>query len=711
MCSFSNLGVDIMLMQAEFDLNSAQIYTESLKEVLKKTMLDQEVMFRKQVEELHRLYTIQKTQMENLSWKEFDRYNSRKASTQSTLIPSTNLGRYKPFAKETTFSSIPMEDSTQARSHVLFEGHQGMYSKLWQKPLDLQLSADQYTSHVDPELKLSLSTGEDNWRKRSAKRIWFSKKAHSSTHDIIDLEESSEGISNEDEKHAPSLSFAALTNHFGGKHESDSVLSDLVISSCVKKDLPYEIADSHPLLDDSKCCQEMNSFKKGFNNCHVGVPSTNPSTKMQLPTSFKAANVDLNKVQLDDSSSYSNDLVVAHPSTASSPHVFIEQVGRVQDTCVSMSRRKENNNCSNETSDMFHQDDAVNSPLIDFNSKSKRTEIWARNSKFDGGGGSEVGLSGVEAISRAPPGLRGDLGSNSSDPKNENFRFMSELSSDILGDSNYTCLANGQINFEKSKVENIILSGSEQSQVTVQGGCGNMSPASCKSHCNVENDSSSIKTMQSGIEKGSSNLSTFDQFSGTDVVCQVAETLSGNQDQGSSDSSESKHGCLNKKGESSEPDVLIRMAAESLVHFSLEISSGNQDCCTGAGLNEMRNEEREQPQYSSDSFELMTLNLKECSADDYSVSSKPFEVNDKETKDFSCKLRRGRRLKDFQKDILPGLASLARHEIREDINILEGVLRSREYRKIRARMGDGQSWCAPVRSRRSRINYNGRKKL
>lgn len=38
-----------MLMQADFDLNSAQIYTESLKEVLKKTMLDQEVMFRKQV--------------------------------------------------------------------------------------------------------------------------------------------------------------------------------------------------------------------------------------------------------------------------------------------------------------------------------------------------------------------------------------------------------------------------------------------------------------------------------------------------------------------------------------------------------------------------------------------------------------------------------------------------------------------------------------
>lgn len=685
-----------MLMQGDFDLNSVQIYTESLREGLKNTMLNQEVIFRKQVEELHRVYTIQRTLTENLSWKEFDRYSSRKASTQSTLLPCANRDRFEPFAKETTFSSIPTVGSTQSTSHLSLEGNH-TYSKLWQRPLDLQLPADQYVSHVDPELKLSLSTGEDNWRNRSAKRIWFSKNAHSSPHNIIDLEEESiERISNEDEKHAPSFKFAAPVNNFGGKHEPEvSVLSDLVISSSVKKDLPDWIAGSRSLLDDNKCCQEKNSFKKGFKNCHVGVPSANLSTKMQQSTSFKAADVDLNKVQLDDSSCYSNDLMVAHPSTASS-HVFKELVGRVQkDTCASMTRRKENNNCSNETSDMLHQDDAVNSSLIDSNRKSRRTEIWARTSKFDGVGGNEVGILGVEAVSRAPPGLRGDLGRHSSDPENENFGFMSELPNDLLHDSNRMCLANRQINFEKSEVED---------------GCGNLSPGSCKSHCNVDNDSSSIKTMQSGIEKRSSNISTFDQFSGTRVVCQVPETLSSDQDQGSSDSSESKHGCFNKKEESSEQDALINMAAESLIHFSLESSSRNQVFCTKAGLDEMKSEERAQPQRSSDSFELITLNLKECSADDYCVSSKPFEVNDVETKDFAYKLRRGRRLKDFQKDILPGLSSLSRHEIREDINILEGVLRSREYRKIRASMGDGQSWCAPVRSRRSRINYVGRKK-
>jgi hypothetical protein len=60
-----------------------------------------------QVEELHRVYTIQRTLTENLSWKEFDRYSSRKASTQSTLLPCANRDRFEPFAKETTFSSIP----------------------------------------------------------------------------------------------------------------------------------------------------------------------------------------------------------------------------------------------------------------------------------------------------------------------------------------------------------------------------------------------------------------------------------------------------------------------------------------------------------------------------------------------------------------------------------------------------------------------------
>lgn len=38
-----------MLMRGDFDLNSVHIYTDSLKEGIKQTMLKQEILFRKQV--------------------------------------------------------------------------------------------------------------------------------------------------------------------------------------------------------------------------------------------------------------------------------------------------------------------------------------------------------------------------------------------------------------------------------------------------------------------------------------------------------------------------------------------------------------------------------------------------------------------------------------------------------------------------------------
>ncbi|KAF2591792.1 hypothetical protein F2Q70_00041825 [Brassica cretica] len=45
-------------------------------------------------------------------------------------------------------------------------------------------------------------------------------------------------------------------------------------------------------------------------------------------------------------------------------------------------------------------------------------------------------------------------------------------------------------------------------------------------------------------------------------------------------------------------------------------------------------------------------------------------------------------MKNFQKEIVPSLASLSRHEIREDMNILEAVLRSREYKKMQGKTRD-----------------------
>lgn len=116
----------------------------------------------------------------------------------------------------------------------------------------------------DPELKLSLSSGYDNWREGSAKKTWLDKKAHSCARIIIDLEESIERVSNEGEKDAPSFRYTTPTPHSGSKHQPGfSVLSDAVISSGVKKDLQDGTADSHTLLDDLKCHQEQVDLNKG----------------------------------------------------------------------------------------------------------------------------------------------------------------------------------------------------------------------------------------------------------------------------------------------------------------------------------------------------------------------------------------------------------------------------------------------------------------
>ncbi|RID52042.1 hypothetical protein BRARA_H02668 [Brassica rapa] len=128
----------------------------------------------------------------------------------------------------------------------------------------------------------------------------------------------------------------------------------------------------------------------------------------------------------------------------------------------------------------------------------------------------------------------------------------------------------------------------------------------------------------------------------------------------------------------------IQTAAESLVHISAvsrqertNSSSQDQDldCC------------------SCDSYELHTLGISETNTEeDFCVSSRALDELNNLTRDnnkeIGLRLRRGRRMKNFQKEILPSLTSLSRHEIREDINILEAVLRSREYKKMQGKTKD-----------------------
>ncbi|XP_019709246.2 uncharacterized protein [Elaeis guineensis] len=85
-----------------------------------------------------------------------------------------------------------------------------------------------------------------------------------------------------------------------------------------------------------------------------------------------------------------------------------------------------------------------------------------------------------------------------------------------------------------------------------------------------------------------------------------------------------------------------------------------------------------------DFFEAMTLKLEEIKVDDRCCQPKKFENKKDEPGAASLLLMRPRRgqgrkrrqRRDFQKDVLPGLASLSRHEVTEDLQTIGGLMKA-----------------------------------
>ncbi|OMP02240.1 DNA-binding WRKY [Corchorus capsularis] len=524
----------------------------------------------------------------------------------------------------------------------------------------------------DPlDLKLSLSLGVANRTKEDKKRSWCEKKPSTFSGIVIDLEESSE-----------------RTSDSGGKHVSQvTISSDPITSRSLKKDLYHDSAESSSFVADSKCFQDQNYSNHGVKR-HQNLPCENFLARKKQFISHGLRHLDLNEVQLDDTSCHLHD-TVAPPSTASSSVDFIELVSSSQETLCPTTFLTKEKEFSNETFEMLEQNGDVNLALMNFNTKDRRTEIQARDSELCGRNECERSL--IDPAIH----ISEDLGSHNRKSKDGKDELMPELETIPALGSNSACIVARQVGCEKTEAGDTVLLCSDQIQKMIEDEHPENSPASGKSSCISDNDSRTAMTMESEIEPYKLNVPASDEFSGIHGGSHIADTLSGEQDQRSSDSNEIRPESYNKGEESAGVDDLIQIAAESLIHMSLETSPCYQESSIQAGSDDLDNEDKEQPQCSCDSFELMTLKLTESSVDDYSVTSKAFEISDSERKDCGIKLKRGRRMKDFQRDILPGLASLSRHEIREDINILEGVLRSREYKKMRAKMGNGESWCTP----------------
>ncbi|MCL7049355.1 hypothetical protein MKW94_016664 [Papaver nudicaule] len=149
----------------------------------------------------------------------------------------------------------------------------------------------------------------------------------------------------------------------------------------------------------------------------------------------------------------------------------------------------------------------------------------------------------------------------------------------------------------------------------------------------------------------------------------------------------------------------VKSSEESLKHslnwFADVVSSM-------AGL-EIETKDREESSCESDYFESMTLKLTETKLEEL-----PCQIwvpeNQKEEETVNCAMptrrrrgqsRRGRQKKDFQRDILPGLVSLSRHEVTEDLQTFGGLMRA-----------TGHSWQSSLTRRNAARNgwARGRKR-
>ncbi|EAY79466.1 hypothetical protein OsI_34596 [Oryza sativa Indica Group] len=157
-------------------------------------------------------------------------------------------------------------------------------------------------------------------------------------------------------------------------------------------------------------------------------------------------------------------------------------------------------------------------------------------------------------------------------------------------------------------------------------------------------------------------------------------------------------------------DKMVCIAAETLVSI-FSSSACTTDCPgtdsqTAAGpthpnLGYAGIRVNDEPQHSLDSYEEIVLNVEEIRDDGESI---PVIPPDKDGPSCGIKLRRGRGLRNFLREIMPGLVSLSRHEICDDLHAI-----GYEPRKTRSRKTFGAQGSSSTRGRPPKHRPTARK--
>ncbi|KAJ1296328.1 hypothetical protein BS78_01G291900 [Paspalum vaginatum] len=125
------------------------------------------------------------------------------------------------------------------------------------------------------------------------------------------------------------------------------------------------------------------------------------------------------------------------------------------------------------------------------------------------------------------------------------------------------------------------------------------------------------------------------------------------------------------------------IAARTLLSIIQHNSVRTADC-PGSSSQAAAQNGNDEPQPSLDSFEEIVLNLEEIKDDGRSMNAVP---PDKEGPACGIKLKRGRAMRNFQREIMPRLVFLARQEVCEDLEAIGYEPKKTRSRKTRKDQG------------------------
>ncbi|KAH6818104.1 hypothetical protein C2S51_001707 [Perilla frutescens var. frutescens] len=678
-----------MMADSDYGLNLKLGFDGSLQKVLTRTMLDHEDIFKNQVLELHRLYKSQTILMKEDfkvgsggfphsivgSFPANFKYESSSAEMRSNEVHAIqSLGSVKNRCLKEYGDTLKHRqlslDLELACSHHTID-NKDLSSYCIAPGVSALIKHGIYDDNYSSNKALKLSLGADA-DAQSDRKACNNKIVSSPSLQAIHLEGSSNG---KDLFTIPACTYATLATHSGAKNEFETSCSFRIRKS---DDFNW-ISQSQSLTVGMENFLEQKHLYQGVEQCREDLSCKNMVARRKLFTSHEVGELDLNKALPDESSVNPIDPRIFNSSQytfSGVSHNAISDHGQATSFTV---LGRSNNNCSTQSSALTQHEITTSTVMT---SPSKDVSEHISISKL-----CSVDFSSV-----------GEFLSGNKDTVNGSKNFIPENAVCGISSPEKSCqrMSLSEMYVEKKKEKK--LHTYNLIQELLEGADSNRSPTSCKSDYNTDDASSNRKTELGVIEllnvPPSMLKSPESSVVGKEHVEQNVKRIL---------ETKSQYSGPKKEELAAEVETTVRMGAVSLIYFSCLARNQDHNSPESKKRKKSCSAEREMPESSSESYESIMLKQADCSVDEYCVSSTPSEAMCLDKKGNGVKLKRGRRMKDFRKEILPSLASLSRHEISEDIKIMELALRSRDFKKYNSKNARRNGRMPSVRSRRPRL--------